>query len=79
VKGDRSSTSSLLPYTAASSFGILPHCQAKEEVYLKQLILKIKRQENGSLAQNDATPPKKRPTKQMVQNAACSINLVQLR
>jgi hypothetical protein len=33
VKGDRSSTSSLLPYTAASSFGILPHCQAKEEVY----------------------------------------------
>jgi hypothetical protein len=33
VKGDRSSTSSLVPYTAASSIGILPHCQVKEEVY----------------------------------------------
>jgi hypothetical protein len=24
---------SLVPYTAASSIGILPHCQVKEEVY----------------------------------------------
>jgi hypothetical protein len=73
VKGYKSSTSSLVPYTAASSIGIIPHCQAEEEcLFWLQIKKKTIEWFLGNLRiillpkwaqQNDATPPKQMPNR----------------